>query len=139
MKIVKLIRYSEKVAKGTPGELYVNDNKSGDLFCYTLELDWEGNKTNISCIREGIHLCKIGIHYGVRVYKVYELQNVPGRTNVEIHIGNFLSDILGCILVGKELRIYKGKYWVKSSTEVFNKFMNKMNNEDFLLEITYAK
>jgi hypothetical protein len=29
-----------------------------------------------------------------------ELQNVPDRTNVQIHVGNWTSDSHGCILVG---------------------------------------
>jgi len=136
MRIVKLIRQKKKEnVAGQPGKLYVD----GKMFCYTLELDWRQNQTDISCIPTGIYECKKGIHHGAKVYEVPELQNVPERKDVEIHIGNFLTDIKGCILLGKELKIYKNKYWVKTSTVIFNKFMDKINEEDFLLEITYIR
>lgn len=37
---------------------------------------------------------------GGRDYDVWELEGVPGRTNVQVHIGNDLEDTEGCILVG---------------------------------------
>lgn len=33
-----------------------------------------------------------------------EIQNVPMRSNILIHVGNYTSDILGCILVGDSAR-----------------------------------
>ena len=133
MRIVKLIRQAKKEGiAGQPGKLYI---KGGYLFCHTVELDWKNNKINISCIPAGLYVCKMGIHHGTKEYPVYELQNVPNRSNIEIHIGNFLEDTKGCILVGEELKIYENKYWVKSSTIAFHRFMNRMNGEDFLLEI----
>lgn len=35
-------------------------------------------------------------HLGWRI----ELEGVPGRTNIQIHRGNYPSDTTGCILVG---------------------------------------
>src|SRR5690606_39271253 len=32
---------------------------------------------------------------------VIRLDNVPGRTDIEIHVGNYVADTTGCILVGK--------------------------------------
>jgi hypothetical protein len=32
------------------------------------------------------------------------LQDVPNRSEILIHQGNFYADILGCILIGKDLK-----------------------------------
>ena len=45
--------------------------------------------------------------------ETYELQSVPGRTDIRIHIGNYAgdvsagmrSDILGCILLGSSIGV----------------------------------
>ena len=79
---------------------------SGDRHWHTGELPWLDNLPNISCIQPGTHLC---------TYRedgsngpCYELQDVPGRTVIQIHIGNFVgdeskgfkSDVRGCIVPG---------------------------------------
>lgn len=72
-----------------------------DFRCFTLELPDKGNKSNISCIPSGTY------EYFKRVSpsngNVIELKNVVNRSNVQIHVGNYTSDILGCILVGKTI------------------------------------
>ena len=30
----------------------------------------------------------------------YEVRNVPGRSGIRIHVGNFFNQIQGCILLG---------------------------------------
>jgi hypothetical protein len=67
--------------------------------CKTLELPWKDNKHKISCIPVGTYdVIKFDSpHNG----NVFLLQNVPDRGDIEIHAGNYHTDILGCILVGK--------------------------------------
>lgn len=69
------------------------------------------------------------------------LENVKGFEGILIHVGNFASNSLGCILVG--LNNVKGQ--VTSSTVTFQKLMDgflwkaKENNEDIkiIIEKTY--
>ena len=74
----------------------------GDFQCFTLELPWIDNLTNVSCIPSG--------QYRVTKYRstskglVLLLHNVPGRTYIEIHSGNYTSQIQGCILVGDGIK-----------------------------------
>ncbi len=77
---------------GTHGIL---NDQDGFLICYTLELPWKDNQENVSCI-------PIGIYDVVpnNAEKPWRLLNVQGRTQIDIHAGNFMSDTLGCILVG---------------------------------------
>lgn len=99
----------------------------------TLELPWRDNKRGISCIPEGTYQCHLADSPS-RGYPVYWLQNVPGRQDVQIHIGNFTKDIRGCILVGEE----RGVNQVVHSKRAFGKFMERMGGKNFTLEISKA-
>lgn len=75
---------------------YLLTNKK--IIAYTLELPWIDNKGDISCISSGTYS---GIlRYDKKDKWRIELTNVPNRTNVQIHVGNFTRDTKGCILVG---------------------------------------
>ena len=80
--------------KSTTGTLYLD----GKQFCWTLELP---NKDGLpgSCIPQGT--------YPVTVYPSPKfgrlmplLQNVPSRSTIEIHWGNYPENTDGCILIG---------------------------------------
>jgi hypothetical protein len=96
----------------------------------TLELPWRDNQRGVSCIPEGTYECKLAWSPS-RKYNVYWLQDVPGRQDVQIHVGNFPKDIRGCILVGTT----RGKNCVNSSKKAFAKFMERMGGKDFTLTI----
>lgn len=83
--------------KCTSGYLAVN----GNIICYTLERPWADNQQNISSIPAGTYTAFL--RYDHADHWRLELRNVPGRTNVQIHIGNQPDQTKGCILVGKKL------------------------------------
>lgn len=101
----------------------------------TLELAWKENKTSISCIPKG--------WYNVVPYAspskgdVYLLENVYERGFIEIHAGNFYTDIQGCILVGDDyVRINNDKYYdVNNSKNTLNRLIDEFNYKEFLLII----
>lgn len=70
--------------------------------CFTLELPDKDNQTNISCIPEGTY------NYHARLSNrngfVLELEDVKDRTFIQIHSGNYTSQIRGCILVGDSIK-----------------------------------
>lgn len=70
----------------------------GLVICYTLELPWEDNLNNISCIPVGTYngMLRYDKNDGWRI----QLENVPNRTGVQIHMGNYTKETKGCILVG---------------------------------------
>ena len=125
---MKLIRDDQNDLR-TLGFLLDGDERIAE----TLELPWRDNKRGVSCIPEGTYECKLSMSPS-RGYPVYWLQNVPGRQDVQIHIGNFPKDIRGCILVGEE----RGVDQVVRSKRAFNAFMERMGGKDFTLEIMKA-
>ena len=85
-------KHYEKYTKG----IMVVENE----YFATLELPWNDNERNISAIPEGEYVTskftsnKFGPCFAVK--------GVPNRSLIRIHVGNFTSQIRGCILVGKE-------------------------------------
>lgn len=77
------------------GELF---DDQGKHICFTLELPENMNKQGDSCIPEGTY--KFAKMFSQHLGWVYRLQNVPDRSLIDIHTGNTVLDIRGCILVG---------------------------------------
>lgn len=60
--------------------------------------------------------------------KVWWLQNVPGRSMIEIHIANYPRQLLGCLAPG--LTIGRGKNSVGSSVMALHKLTNVVGGWD---------
>lgn len=75
----------------------------GKAICYTLELPWKDNSNNISCIPTGTY--KGILRYDKKDGWRIQLDNVPNRTGVQIHMGNYTTQIEGCVLVGTEAKV----------------------------------
>lgn len=75
-------------------------NDGPDMFsCFTLELPWFDDRAGVSCIPEGQY--SMIRHSSPAHPNVWQVNNVPGRTEILIHNGNVESDSLGCIIVGR--------------------------------------
>jgi hypothetical protein len=94
----------------TIGRIFINDI----FFCYTLELPWVDNQKRKSCIPEGEYICQA--YSSEKHPNVVELQNVPDRSKILIHAGNYPKDTLGCILVGNAYDEEKGVVWSSKAT-----------------------
>lgn len=75
----------------------------GDFQCWTLELPFKDNKTNISCIYPA-EVYKGKKHKSPKNGNVIAINNVMNRTHIQIHAGNYVSQTLGCILVGDSIK-----------------------------------
>lgn len=95
-------RFSHET-KQTLGELSLFDNNGKEIFnCKTLELPWLDNATQKSCIPTGTY--KVIQRTSQKFKKHFHVTEVPGRSYILIHAGNYHWDILGCILVGDSLK-----------------------------------
>jgi hypothetical protein len=93
MKVEILRTYQPKQ---TIGELYID----GVEFCKTLELKWQNNENNKSCIPEGTYKVVKRLAHPNRKYDHFMVTDVPNRSYILVHTGNYYTQILGCILVG---------------------------------------
>lgn len=85
--------------KQTLGKLEVFDKGRKVFECKTLELDWQNNKRQQSCIPTGEY--KVTPRKSAKYGSHFLVNDVPNRSYILIHHGNYHKDILGCILVGK--------------------------------------
>lgn len=139
MRNVHLFRL-KRSDQGTLGKLFTD----GGFFCYSLELPWRDNKQNISCIPSGEYITQIRI--SPKFGKVYWLTDVPGRSWILTHSGNWAGDINkgynshvnGCILLGINYGTLIGQLAVLNSKLAVNNFMRHMNDETFKMNIYEA-
>ena len=71
----------------------------GDFQCFMLELPWLDNQQDVSCIPEGVHTIFKRMSPSRKI-EVMEYRDIPNRSNVQIHPGNYTRQILGCQLPG---------------------------------------
>ena len=71
----------------------------GIPLCVTLERPWLENKTDVSCIPPGTY--RMTHFNSPSKGKVFLLHDVPGRSMIEMHIANRVSELAGCVAVGR--------------------------------------
>lgn len=131
-----LIRYKTG-DHGTFGRLYLKN-----WSCFMLELPYFDNKRNISCIPDGDYICKIV--KSPRFGYVFGLLDVPNRSHILIHSGNWAGDVSkgfksnsnGCLLPGMIKGSDKrGQKTVWRSRQAIRGIMKHTKREPFLLKI----
>lgn len=104
-------------------------------FALTLERPWEDNAQDVSCIHAGRYRCRKV--RSSRFGDTYEICDVPNRTHVLFHKGNFVYDTKGCILVGEEYSGTWDRPFIASSERGFLELMKLLNNApEFDLVVT---
>lgn len=141
----KLTRFKQN-KKATWGVLFDEEDR---VLCRTLEMPWKNNfrddiktKNNeASCIPEGVYNVK---SYSSRKYpNVWQILDVPNRTKILIHQGNFVSneteksDTTGCILVGDRHTERKSIPIVTNSKDTLDSLRSLLPSE-FELKIECA-
>ena len=104
--------------------------------CKTLERPYKDNKPMISAIPKGNYEVKWTFSPKMLHY-TYQVINVPTRSGIRIHKGNYFFDIEGCILLGSAYTDLNkdGKLDIINSTTTIKAFEYFMNKEPFLLQI----
>ena len=123
--------------KQTIGQLFLLDSDKNILAKWdTLELPWLNNQRRISCIPLGIY--KARKHKSPKFGRTLWVQDVPNRSEILVHSGNYHTQILGCILIGKDLKdINKDGYLdVTRSRVAIKELMDSLHDVDgIMLEI----
>ena len=79
----------------------LNEKEETIFNCYTLELPWNDNKKQISCIPKGEY--NVEKRQSTKYKNHFHVLDVPNRSYILIHQGNYNWHTKGCILVGKTL------------------------------------
>ncbi len=97
MKRAVLIRLSQNKNQ-TLGRLFIFNGLDLEYECCTLELAWQDNKRNVSCIPTGDY--NVSIRESEKYDKHYQVENVMMRDYILIHPANYFTQLRGCIAVG---------------------------------------
>jgi hypothetical protein len=97
--IITRTDYSDKQTLGVG---MIVDNGRPIFEFKTLELPWKNNQSKVSCIPSGKYTAFKRISGTPGRGQVFQLEDVPNRIAIQIHSGNYYTDILGCILVGTQ-------------------------------------
>lgn len=112
---ITIVRTSEN-ATSTTGELYVD----GRFVAQTLELPWRNNQSYLSAIPAGRYAAHL--RYDKTDGWRLQLNDVPGRSGVQLHIGNYPSQIEGCVLVG--LAVNNAENRLEASSAAYGRVRN---------------
>jgi hypothetical protein len=119
----------------TTGKLVVFNEDHRVLDLVTIEQPDNGNQKNCSCIPEGHYECeKIE---SPRHGTCYLVKDVPDRSAILIHKGNYVTDTQGCILPGlyfQDLN-HDGNTDVCDSTHAMEKLINVIGEKFELIII----
>lgn len=104
--------------------------RGSTAFAVTLELPWNDNTPQTSCIPAGFYICRRV--QSPKFGNTFEVSGVTGRSNILFHKGNAAADTLGCILVAEKFTGDK----VGESAEGYNELMAMFKDTDsFTLRI----
>jgi len=119
----------------TLGELVIlNDTGEAIYECKTLELEQDRNAVRDDCIPKGTY--QVIKRYSPKYKNHFHVLDVPNRSYILIHAGNYNRHTLGCILVGNaHIDINNDGYKDVTSSKVTMKELNKILPEKFELTI----
>ena len=130
MKII-IIHRDEQSEKQTLGVCYVKDENCNIIFkSEAIERGWMDNKSRISCIPPGEYPVKL--EYSNRFKTdLYEIFNVPNRSECKFHAANYARQLNGCIALGSNrAEIDNDGYTdVTSSRKTMSKFHEAMGGD----------
>lgn len=104
MENLKIIIQRKKTIedKATLGGLIVLNEDFETVFnCMTLERAYLDNNKNISAVPKGIYTAVWEYSPKFDTY-LWELKEVPNRTEVKFHAANYWHEIQGCIALGEK-------------------------------------
>ena len=97
--VIKRFEFSDKQ---TLGELIVYQGKLELFHCKTLELEEDTNQVRDDRIPRGEY--QVVKRWSRKFGNHFHILDVPDRSYILIHAGNYHTQILGCVLVGSAHR-----------------------------------
>lgn len=134
---VKIHRYSQDENQ-TLGSCIVLDEKNQPLFAsVSLERGWRNNERGVSCIPQGFY--DLVYEWSARFTKsLWEIKNVPNRSECKLHSANYWDDLEGCIALGATPKDINSDGYIDivKSTRTMSEFHSVLKDFDkVILEI----
>ncbi len=114
------------------GIIGIVSNDKGLIICESFEHPTK-------CIPYGRYEC---VRDFTGKYRFWKILNVPGRTAIEFHIGNYITDTVGCILLAQDRAFMRNdktnqiELSITPSAKVFKKIIDKKLFDDrFVLNV----
>ena len=123
----------ERIGKGfnqSTGRATVKDAFNSTLFFgFSLERGWRNNERNVSCIPQGSYPIRLewSNRFGANLW---EIHNVPNRSECKFHAANYWHELNGCIALGLGVSDinHDGAMDVTSSKIAMRRFHAAMGN-----------
>lgn len=123
----------------TLGKCTVYDSDNKPLFSsLSLERGWRENQKNISCVPTGVY--DLVLEYSNRFKKeLWEIKDVPNRSETKFHSANFWYQLNGCIALGRSLSDlnndgYNDITSSKSTIKSFHKALESFKKVKLIIE-----
>lgn len=108
---------------------------------FSFELPWRDNRPNVSCIPPGTYPVS---WRESRRWKAFHIRNVPGRSCILIHAGNFAGDVAkgfkthvqGCVLLGTRWGWLGGQRAILMSRPMVRRFNAIMDGHNARITVT---
>lgn len=118
---------------GIFGELFIKGYPTS--FCVTLEHAYKCENGYEPKIAAGTYECRRrqSPKFAREVFQVLDVPPFHGTpvTDIEIHIGNFNHDSIGCILLGRTIQESDAGEWaIDFSRATFDQFMDSLTGEE---------
>ena len=138
MYTIKITRHQQNENQ-TIGSLDLFNNDNELLFsCVTLERGWNNNERNISCVPKGEY--KAVFEYSNKFKtSLWELKNVPNRSECKFHSSNYWYQLNGCIALGLQVLDINNDNFTdvtrsKPTMEVFHEILRYENTIDVVIK-----
>lgn len=129
MKVVVLrdLFFDQQASLGT---CYIYDGNKQVFKKESLERGWVDNKNRVSCIPVGVY--PLVLEHSPRFKKkLWEVKNVPGRSECKFHAANYWHQLNGCIALGNNRKYIDNDLImdVTSSRDTMRKFHEVLSSE----------
>ena len=139
MKVVRIIRdWQDKTQ--TLGRCTIYDEEGKPIFsCMSLERGWRDNESRVSCVPLGNYIAVL--EYSDKFdTDLWELKNVPNRSECKFHSANYWFQLNGCIALGRSLAdINKDGYNDVTSSRNTMKSFHKALESETRIEVIITK
>ena len=122
----------------TLGNCTIYDDNNKPLFsAFSLERGWRNNQKSISCVPLGVY--NAFFEYSSRFnQKLWELKDVPNRSECKFHSANYWYQLNGCIALGRSiLDINKDGYNDVTSSKATMKAFHKVLKNQTKIKVEF--